>query len=309
MDRVVETSSGTDVREYVYGVGIDEVILEWLPDGSQKPFWPLTDSLGTVRDLADLDGSNTARLRMGYDIDAWGNLTGESTIAGSSIEQDVLFTGRWLDRETVNADSYGLYHYRAREYDPELGRFLQRDPIGVWGDVYSFGNGFAYVGNDPINGVDPDGEWGFFVGLFIAAVAIAVRVIARVGPQVLARHVEAAAAGLLAGVATLGAIQQTTTRQEQRAQERREARERQQRGEAHEKRCERLSKVVEDLCHGPDRGEHCVPPPNMSCPDLLANQAKFQACVVARKAHDDVCWEGGDPARAGGRARQGHRPD
>jgi len=41
--------------------------------------------------------------------------------------------------------------YRARAYDPTLGRFLQRDPIGIWGDGINFGNGYGYVGEDPVN--------------------------------------------------------------------------------------------------------------------------------------------------------------
>jgi len=58
-----------------------------------------------------------------------------------------MFTGRRFDDET------GLYYYRARMYHPELGRFIQPDPIGYLGGL----NLYAYVTNNPLNWIDPYG--------------------------------------------------------------------------------------------------------------------------------------------------------
>ena len=73
--------------------------------------------------------------------DAWGN---PEIGAG---EPGYAYTGREWDPET------GLYYYRARYYDPKIGRFLSEDPIGFDGGV----NFHAYVSNNPVNFVDPLG--------------------------------------------------------------------------------------------------------------------------------------------------------
>ena len=46
-----------------------------------------------------------------------------------------------------------LYNYKARVYDPGLGRFLQTDPVGYASDI----NVYAYASNDPLNRTDPSG--------------------------------------------------------------------------------------------------------------------------------------------------------
>jgi RHS repeat-associated protein len=64
---------------------------------------------------------------------------------------DFLFayTGRERDEET------GLYYYRARYYDPAVGRFVSEDPLGfAAGDT----NLFRYVRNVPVLRIDPHGK-------------------------------------------------------------------------------------------------------------------------------------------------------
>jgi RHS repeat-associated protein len=52
------------------------------------------------------------------------------------------------------AESNGFYYMRARYYDPAVKRFISEDPLGFdGGDL----NLYAYVGNNPVMGVDPLG--------------------------------------------------------------------------------------------------------------------------------------------------------
>ncbi len=75
----------------------------------------------------------------------------------SVVDERYLFTGRRLDPATH------LYYYRARYYDPELGRFLGRDPLG-----YVDGLGlYEFVKGGPLANVDP-------IGLAVPIVPIVV---------------------------------------------------------------------------------------------------------------------------------------
>ena len=75
------------------------------------------------------------------DYDSFGNTEGSSFTR-------YTYTGREFDSDT------GLYYYRARWYDPQVGRFISEDPIGfLMRDM----NLYLYVRNNPTRYIDPKG--------------------------------------------------------------------------------------------------------------------------------------------------------
>ncbi|MEL6651941.1 MAG: RHS repeat-associated core domain-containing protein, partial [Bacteroidota bacterium] len=86
-----------------------------------------------------------------YEYDVYGHpsLYDASFVAitSSAVDNPYLFQGRRWDAETDQ------YYYRARQYDVAQGRFLQRDPLGLVDGP----NLYAFVGNNPVNRVDPLG--------------------------------------------------------------------------------------------------------------------------------------------------------
>ena len=101
----------------------------------------LTDHLGSTEALADSSGAIVSSTT----YDSFGNAT-------SSIATSYQYTGIEYASDT------GLYYYRNRWYDPEIGLFISEDPIGfAGGDV----NLYGYVGNNPHGYIDPFGFQGW----------------------------------------------------------------------------------------------------------------------------------------------------
>ncbi len=162
------------VATYVYGGGTDEVLT--MRRNGQNYYYH-ADDLGNVMKLTDGQGKVVEIYDYGdygkpLIMDPFGN-----TYAESAAGNPLLFGARNYDPET------GFYQLRARYLDPSAGRFISRDPVGIWTDSGNLGNGYTYCGNNPWSSRDPlglfdgvefakgvgvgigDGAWNFAKGL------------------------------------------------------------------------------------------------------------------------------------------------
>ena len=148
--RVIEERDGSKgvVASYVNGDWIDEVIAM---DRGGERYHLHRDALGSV--VAATDSSGTVVERYAYD--PYGKPFifdgGGTAIAASGIGNPYMYTSRRYNGST------GLYDYRARQYDPVAGRFLQRDPLGYSDgqNLYQYATSRATLLNDPLGLVAP----------------------------------------------------------------------------------------------------------------------------------------------------------
>ncbi len=108
------------------------------------------DNLGSVKTVIDTDSGAIAQA-IHYDE------FGRVLVNTNPGFQPFGFAGGHFDHET------GLVRFGARDYDPEVGRWLSKDPILFNGGQ---GNLYVYVGNNPINRIDPSGLWSFTIGFY-----------------------------------------------------------------------------------------------------------------------------------------------
>src|SRR5712691_9407041 len=143
-------SATTRSAAYVYGAGGLVKLMT-----ASSSFYYYQDGSGSTSHLAD----STGHLLEWYRYDLQGTPifynAANSQIPNSSYSIRHLFTGQqWY--KTV-----GLYDLRNRFYSPDIGRFLEPDPIGFWGDR---SNLYRYCGNNTLKFGDPTGTIVQFTG-------------------------------------------------------------------------------------------------------------------------------------------------
>jgi RHS repeat-associated protein len=133
------------IYSYLTGMGLDELFL--VNNGSTNESF-LRDPLDSTIALTDSSGT-TILDQTTYD--AFGNTTDSAPSQASPFE----FTGRENDTTAASSGYYysNLYFMRGRFYDPQLARFISRDPSGLSGGT----NLYEYAGDDPVDLSDPTG--------------------------------------------------------------------------------------------------------------------------------------------------------
>jgi len=149
-DYTVDDGTATMTKRYVPGLWQTDLT----PLGDQPPGVPTTgffhtNMLGTTRMLSSDAGAaipDASRLYTAFGVPA---------VEPASPMTRYGYAGAWgyQSNSALSTQHSGLLHVGARYYDPRIGRFLQRDPIGIHGGL----NVYAYVGNNPLTFVDPEG--------------------------------------------------------------------------------------------------------------------------------------------------------
>lgn len=207
-DDVIEEQDGAkaSLATYLVGNGIDDLI-KMNRNGSD--YFYHTNHLGSVMAITDRSGEIVER----YEYDPFGKVSfynGSGTaLMKSAIGNEVLFT-----RRSYNTES-GLYDYRARAMNPNIGRFVQVDPL-----LYVDGmNALGYVLNSPVIYCDIEGKNAIIVPIITGLIGANILAWQKavepgstwqdVGKAALTGFTGGAIAGLAPGLATmmgLGAV-------------------------------------------------------------------------------------------------------
>jgi RHS repeat-associated protein len=136
--------SGQLIQEIVWLGDLPLAVLR--PNGTSVAIYYIhADPLGTPRQISRPSDNKVV---WAWESEAFGTSLPDQNPSGlGTFVFNLRFPGQYYDAET------GLHYNVFRDYDPRTGRYIQSDPIGLAGGL----NTYAYVGNNPLNYIDPLG--------------------------------------------------------------------------------------------------------------------------------------------------------
>ena len=155
---IVEISTNSNNYTSIIDSGTDRhIAIEVTANNTSTIYYFLTDERGNVTALTDANGNILERYRY--------------RVYGDFEILDSQFTPKNCNNQTCYATNLhnflwggslyepetNLYWMRNRYYHIDMHRFINQDPIGIWGDANNLGNGFAYVAGMVIEASDPSG--------------------------------------------------------------------------------------------------------------------------------------------------------
>ncbi|MFO0579805.1 MAG: RHS repeat-associated core domain-containing protein [Polyangia bacterium] len=150
--RMVQELRETGISTYVYNPDADYSPLARIdqplgPDGALGPgrtqvFHFQTDAIGTPLEVTNESG----QLAWAGRYQTWGKIDRPEDETPALIDQPLRFPGQYADEAT------GLHYNTFRFYDPDTGRYISQDPIGLEGGAHLY----RYVPN-PVSWLDPLG--------------------------------------------------------------------------------------------------------------------------------------------------------
>ena len=151
--------------EFVYDDGNQPFAMIYKHGSETKLYYYLVNAQGDVSAILDSGG----KIAASYDYDAWGNCTVyDSSDAAIGDLNPLRYRGYYYDAET------GFYYLQSRYYDPAICRFINAD--GLFTDGFIGANLFAYCANNPVNTVDPTGN--FAITATVALITFGVALVA-----------------------------------------------------------------------------------------------------------------------------------
>ena len=159
-------SWGTNVNQKIYYTyDVDGSLISFKYNNNE--YFYIRNLQGDIIKIIDINGN----VLVTYSYDAFGNTLNTTDTSGISLSiiNPYRYRGYRYDLET------GFYYLQSRYYNPQIGRFISPDSINYLNPMSNSGeNLYTYTANNPVNLIDPDGNFAISALLISVVIGIAV---------------------------------------------------------------------------------------------------------------------------------------